>query len=246
MEETISLQEIFDVIRRRLLLILTFVITAALVAAILSYFVLTKQYEAESEFIVNQSDQDTQAAYDVNSVRMNTEFISTYNDIIKSNVILEEVIEKEDLAYKPSELRDKIDVSNQEGSQVVTVTVTDPDPALAVEIVNATVSTFEHRVPEIMNVDNVHILMKAEYVENPTPVAPKPKLNIAIAIVLGGMIGVGIAFLLEYLDTSITTEQEIEKLGLPILGVVSSLDESDMSREGLNARHNRNRRGGFK
>ena len=45
------------------------------------------------------------------------------------------------------------------------------------------------------------------------------------------MIGVGIAFLLEYLDNSIVTEQDVEdKLGLPILGVVAHIDESEIVR----------------
>src|SRR5690625_5792932 len=48
--------------------------------------------------------------------------------------------------------------------------------------------------------DLVNILTEAEHSRNPSPVSPKPALNMAIAFVLGGMIGVGLAFLLEYLD----------------------------------------------
>lgn len=54
MEETISLKEIFGVIKKRLLLIIAFVIGAALIAAIVSYFVLTPTYQSSSQFIVNQ------------------------------------------------------------------------------------------------------------------------------------------------------------------------------------------------
>lgn len=80
-----------------------------------------------------------------------------------------------------------------------------------------------------MNVDNVHILTEAETKPNPSPVEPRPMLNIAIAVVLGLMIGVGIAFLLEYFDTTIRTEEDIEKkLGLTLLGVVSSMDTEDI------------------
>ena len=51
----------------------------------------------------------------------------------------------------------------------------------------------------------------------------------AIAAVIGLMLGVGIAFLLEYLDTTIKTEQDVEEiLGLPILGLVSTITDKDM------------------
>src|SRR5699024_6521339 len=57
----------------------------------------------------------------------------------------------------------------------------------------------------------------------------RPTLNIAIALVLGAMIGVGIAFLLEYFDTTIRTEEDLEeKLGITIIGTVSTIDASDV------------------
>jgi hypothetical protein len=46
----------------------------------------------------------------------------------------------------------------------------------------------------------------------------------AIAFVVGLMSGVGVAFLLEYLDNTIKTEQDIEQqLGLPVLGAITTI-----------------------
>src|SRR5699024_485755 len=127
------------------------------------------------------------------------------------------------------ELKDKIQVASEENSQVVTVTATDQKPSLAVDIANTTVEPFQDKILDIMNVDNVIVLTKATMGDNPSPVAPKPMLNIAIAVVLGGMVGVGIAFLLAYLDNTITTEDDIEKqLELPLLGVISHINPEDI------------------
>ena len=53
------------------------------------------------------------------------------------------------------------------------------------------------------------------------PIKPNKVMNIAIAGVLGVMIGLFVIFLLEYLDNKIKTPQDIEKhLGLPLLGVI--------------------------
>lgn len=229
MEETISLKEIYEVLKKRFLLILTFIFAFALIAAIVSYFIMTPKYEASSQFIVNQSKVDSEMQYDVNDVRMNVELINTYNVIIKSPAILDQVVEELNLSYGANELGEKLQVESAEQSQVVTVTAKDEDPAVAVDIANTTVEVFQDEIPDIMNVDNVSILTTAELSDNPTPVEPNPILNIAIAIVLGAMVGVGIAFLLEYLDNTITTEDDVEKqLGLPILGVISQVQDSDM------------------
>lgn len=229
MEETISLQEIFQVIKKRFLLIVSFVVGAALLAAIVSYFVLTPKYEATSQFIVNQGTDDPNAQVSVNDIRTNVELINTYEVIIKSRAILEEVVNELNLDYTASALERNIEVTSAQNSQVVNVTVTDSDIGLAANIANATVEIFREQLPDLMSVDNVGILSEAEVPLNPTPESPKPLLNIAIAIVLGGMISVGLAFLLEYLDTQIRTEEDIEReLDIPVIGNISEIEDKDM------------------
>lgn len=67
------------------MLIASIVIGAALLAAVVNYFVLTPVYATSTKFIVNQEQQDDSASYSsVNDVRLNVELINTYNDIITS------------------------------------------------------------------------------------------------------------------------------------------------------------------
>src|SRR5690625_1758135 len=120
MEETISLKEIFEIIKKRFLLIIAFVFGAALIAAVVSYFVLTPTYEASSQFIVNQGQQDMGEQYNVNEAWTNTEMINTYNVIITSPAILDEVAAELELPYSTAALADKIQVGNEQDSQVVT------------------------------------------------------------------------------------------------------------------------------
>ncbi|MFD1362338.1 YveK family protein [Lentibacillus salinarum] len=244
MEETISLKEIFEVLKKRILLIISFIVGTALVSAIITFFLLTPQYESSSQFLVNQSQQETEVPTNDLDVQTNVELINTYNVIIKSPAILEQVAEELNLNLSTSQLSDKISVESAENSQVVTVTATDPDPNQARDIANTTVTTFQSEIPDIMNVDNVSILSEAELKPEPSPVSPQPMLNIAIAMVLGGMIGVGLAFLLEYLDNTIRTESDIEeKLGVPVLGVISHIDDSDVRSGDIQPAVNRMKRG---
>ncbi|SER69922.1 Capsular polysaccharide biosynthesis protein [Gracilibacillus ureilyticus] len=227
MEETISLKEILSILKKRILLIVGLTVGAILVSALVSFFMITPTYESSTQFIVNQETNEANVV-DYNQIRSNVEIINTYNDIIKSNRILSQVVEELDLAVSANQLGQSITVSSGQNSQVVTLTASDTDPDRAVEIANTTVQIFQNDLPELMNVNNVNILTEAMAAADPTPVSPKPLLNIAIAMVVGLMAGVGLAFLLEYLDNTIKDEQDIEnKLELPILGVIAHVADED-------------------
>jgi capsular polysaccharide biosynthesis protein len=220
MEETISLKELFAILRKRLWLIISLTVIAAVTAGVISFYFLTPIYQASTQLLVNQSKDDKQI--DINQVQTNLDLINTYNVIMKSPVILEKVIAQMNLDTTVGQLNEQITVSSKENSQVVEVSVEDKDPAQAVQLANTIGDVFKKEIVTIMNVDNVSILSKSQLAEDPSPIKPKPLLNIAIALVVGLMAGVGLAFLLEYMDTTIKTEQDIENvLGLPVLGTIS-------------------------
>lgn len=228
MEETISLQDLFKTLRKRLLLIISAVILAVTIAGVVSYLLLTPIYQASTQILVNQPKMEQQQ-FNSQDIQTNLQLINTYNVIIKSPAILSKVIENLDLDTTPAALNAQITVNSAQNSQVVNVSVQDPEPHKAVDIANTTAEVFQVEIQKLMNVDNVNILSPAVHSENPSPVKPDPLLNMAIAAVIGLMLGVGIAFLLEYLDTTVKTEQDIEELlGLPILGLISPIAEKDL------------------
>jgi len=226
MEETISLKELFQTLRKRIFLIISVALIAMIVSGVVSYFVLTPVYKSSTQLLVNQAKED-QSVYNYNEVQTNVQLISTYSVILKSSAVLNEVKNDLQLNISVSELNDKITVESAQNSQIMTVSVTDPDPTVALDIANKTAEVFENEIKDIMSVDNVTILPLADDQENQSPVSPNPPLNIAIAGVVGLLLGIGLAFLLEYLDNTVKTEQDVEKLlGLPVLGAITMIDEN--------------------
>lgn len=243
MEESISLQEVAKIIRKRLLLIIILMVISVGISASISFYVLTPIYQAQSQILVNQKS-NPEAAYSWNSTEADLKLINTYNVIITSPVILTPVIEKLELDATPEQLMKQIIVSNQSGSKVVNISVLDPNPLQAVAISNAVAEVFEKQIPRLMSVDNISILSEAKMSDNPSPVKPNKILNMVIAAGIGFMIGVGLAFLLELLDTTIKSEKDIEELlGLPVIGVVGFIAEEKKNRFSLisrRARRNKN------
>ena len=67
----------------------------------------------------------------------------------------------------------------------------------------------------------VEIIESADPPPEGRPVSPKLMLNIMLSLVLGLAAGVGLAYFIEYLDTSVKTVDDVERhLGLPVLGVI--------------------------
>ncbi|WP_209368448.1 YveK family protein [Priestia megaterium] len=240
MEETISLRELFAVLRKRLWLIVLITIIAATVSAVISFFVLTPVYESKTQILVNQAKNDQQL-YSNQTVQTNVQLINTYNDIITSPAILDKVVKELKLDKSAADLSDQIQVTSAQDSQVAQIVVQDTSAKRAADIANTTASVFQKEVPKLMNVDNVKVLSKAALGENPSPVKPQPLLNVAIAIVVGLMVGMGLSFLLEYLDNTLKTEQDIENiLELPVMGVITTIKDvpkaTNVQRPDLTAR----------
>lgn len=83
----------------------------------------------------------------------------------------------------------------------------------------------ESNILQTSNTSNIRLVETAQ--PPVAPVSPKKKRNLALGIVLGLFLGGGLAFLFEYLDQTIRTEDDIhEHLNLPVLAVVPKADKS--------------------
>ena len=227
-EETISLRELFATIRKRMSLILVITVLATVVSGVVSYTMLKPVYQASTQILVSQAAAGSLREIAGISLDNDSKYIETYNVILKSPYILDQVIEELKLDTTAQGLNGSVNVAQEGQSQVVKITVNQNDPAQAVTIANEIAKVFQREISKLMMIDNIHILSPAELPENPVPIKPQPILNMAIAFVVGLMLSVGIAFLLEYLDNTVKSEQDIEKLlGLPVLGAISEIDQNE-------------------
>ena len=70
-----------------------------------------------------------------------------------------------------------------------------------------------------------------------SPVRPNKTLNIILGIIIGLMVGVGLAFFIEYLDTSVKTIDDVERaLQSPVLGVIPQ-NVGHLIDEGVESQH---------
>ncbi|MFL2145249.1 YveK family protein [Desemzia sp. FAM 24101] len=229
MEEEISLVELFDVIKKRMSMIVSLGLIGLIIASVFTFFIVTPQYSATTQILVNRTTESAEGIQ-LNDINTNVQMINTYKDIIKGPVILDEVSQNLGSNLTASELAGKIEITTQESSQVFSLSVSDESPYTAAEIANSVAGTFQNEIGNIMNVDNVTIISEA--IANTNPVSPNTPLNLVIGLLLGVMVGVGLAFVSEFLDKTVKDEKFItEQLGWTNLGKVSEMSEDELKSE---------------
>lgn len=233
-EKEIDILELLKKLKNHIILIL---ISTVLLGAIVfgaSKFLITPKYEANTSMIVGNSQAEQvqnqqQANVDYNEIQANRALVSTYSEIVKSRGIADRVIENLDLKMDYEDFSKKVSIEPVRDTQIISVKVVDTIPERAMDIANETSEIFKESITKIMNVDNVQILDGASLPDKPS--SPKVARNTAIGLVLGLIVGLGIAFLKEIGDTSITSSDEIiNEFNIPVLGTVPLMKTDDLKK----------------
>ncbi|MBD3920687.1 lipopolysaccharide biosynthesis protein [Paenibacillus sp. PR3] len=229
----LEIKDYVRIIRKRLWWIVTLVVVATLLSGIVSKFVIKPEYEASTKIIVNKTSDVENQQLNTDTVNTNLKLIDTYKEIIKTPAIMDVVVEMyPEFGINAEGLIEKVSVSSVNNTQVMTLVVRDQSYEKAARIVNAVSKVFQSEIPALMNVQNVSILNYAkEDGANKTPVSPNVMLNTMIAFVLTLLIGVGVAFLLEFMDDTLKSEEDVQQiLGLPTLAMINRVSASEMNK----------------
>ena len=88
----------------------------------------------------------------------------------------------------------------------------------------------EMRISEVMKISGIHVIDEAIVPTN--PVKPRKLINTTIAGILGFFVAVGITLILDQMDTTFRTLEEVERVvNAPILGVIPSIDSVQRMRK---------------
>ncbi|MTH08147.1 chain-length determining protein [Turicibacter sanguinis] len=217
--QEMTLEDIFCALKKRWLLIVSVTLMCLIGGSIfVLFFGPEPVYQSSTTVLVNYRAEETNKLTQ-SDLTTSQKLVATYNEIIKSATILEPVIKALDLDMTADELLKNIGVAQVNDTEIIKITVKNEDPELSRDIANTIANVFSKEISKIMKVDSTSTLDVAK--TPTTPLSQNKMTKIAIAGILGMMISVGLVFVLEYLDRTVKTADETEKLlGVPVLGVI--------------------------
>ena len=217
-EEVIRIEDILDILLKRWKMIISITLLAALTAAIISFFIIAPKYEASTKVFIGKENTKDQN-YNNSDIQMYQQLLKTYAGVITTNDLVEKAIDKANLNITSENVLGGLTVTPSANTQILEIKYISADRVLSRDLVDAVTTQFIKTSTDLIPNGNVKIIESVKLPEN--PVSPNKKMNIAIAFLLGIMISVGFAFLLEFMDNTFKTKEQLEQiLGLPVIGAI--------------------------
>jgi succinoglycan biosynthesis transport protein ExoP len=211
--EPVDLRDYVRILRKRWpIIVAVFVIGGAAAAAIA--FRATPIYAAHTQlFVTTPSGGDNTTGLQQGNT-FTQERVKSYAAIMSSPKVLDPVIAKLGLPGSDTELAQRVSASAPLDTVLINVTVTGTDPQAAARIANAVGASFSTVVasleePASGGASPIKVTTVKQAGVPSVPVSPNKKLDIALGLLIGLAVGVGIAVLRDTLDTSVKTTADL-------------------------------------
>lgn len=223
--QSVDLSTYLRVLRKRWRLVVA--TTIVLIALASGYTALaTKTYQSSVQFFVSTSDST-----DASQLALGSTFsqarVTSYTQLVTAPVVLQPVITKLNLPEKASVLGARVSATVPANTVLINVSVTANDPDQAQRIATAIGQQFPKTVEDIERVkaksdSPVKVTLTQAAVVDNSPVSPKPVRNVLLGIVLGLLLGIGLAVMRHTLDTRVRTKEDVEDLSdaLTVIGSI--------------------------
>ena len=226
----INLGELFAVLLGRAFLIISAGVFFALAGLFVSKFVLHPVFDSTTKIYILNKEENQTVTY--SDVQISTQLTQDYAELIKSRYVLEEVIQRLNLVDADyNDLSDVLKVDTPSDTRIVSITVRDEDPLMAMKIANCIREVASEHIESVMDIDAINVAETANVpVEKSGP-------SVARWTVIAGFLGaMVIAFfvILEYLlDDTIKSNDDVERyLGLSTLALVPlTVEETDKNKK---------------
>ena len=236
--EEIDLKELFEIFWNKKIQIILIVLIFMVIGIIYSVGFVTPMYSSSTTLVLAgtaSSTDENQTADTITTadLSINSQLVSTYSELVKRKNILGQVISNLGISIDEEELRENVEVTSVEDTELIEITVSNENAEYAARIANEIANVFEERIAkEIYNINNVHIVDEATVSEAPSNV--NHLKDVVIFAFIGAVIAVMYVLIANMLDTTVKTQEDIEKgIKIPVL---ASIPMYDMDMEKLKKR----------
>ena len=155
--------------------------------------------------------------------KVNDDSVSTYSSLIKTKDVLNQIIQNSGIKITQEELKSSISIKSVSGTELIRITVENNNPENASILANEAANVFKEKIAkEIYNLENIHIVEKAEI--NNEPYNINHKKDLVMAFFIGILLASAYIFIITILDTTIKSSEEVEaETELIVLGTIPEI-----------------------
>jgi len=211
----VNIQELVKLFRNRWVTVLVtgLIVILGTVAYTLAQ---TPIYQAATRLFVSTTAGET-ASDLYNSSRYSQERVLSYTQLVTGETLAQRTIDRLGLEMSAAALKEKVTAKSKPNTVLIDVFVLDTSPVRARDIANALSDEFvmmagqlETPSPGARPEARVVVEQQASIPEHPE--FPRKGRNIALGIVLGGLLGVGLAFVRDLLDNTVKSQETLEQV----------------------------------
>ena len=210
-------QLIFAVFRRWLILLLVGVLSAVVCFAYSSYFI-TPTYRATSTMLVDlRNSMHENLTYE--KINLSEKYATTIAYIMRTNTVLQPVIDELDLDMSSSALASRIRVTTIEDSMLLKVSVDHHDKTMALKIIKA----LDKRAPEVINdkLTSGYIIEIESPVVSSKPINPNIPKNTLMGALVGMFLTALIIIVIGLFNDRVKSTTDLQTIvNVPVLGVI--------------------------
>lgn len=199
------------------------IIISALVFGVASltftYLFIEPEYTVSISMYVNNTD-NTYDVYNITSsdISASIMLIQTYSTIIKSETMMDQIIEMSGVDYSVEELSEMIEAGSVENTEVLLVSVTDKNPKEAALIANSIAEIVPNQLTGIVAGSSVKVLNSAKVPEKRS--SPSYSRAAILGVIFGGFLSAAAVVLQAVLDTRIKSGDDLKEWDYPVLGTI--------------------------
>ena len=228
--EEINIKDFFNYLKKYILIICGVVVIFVIGVFIYDKSIKKPLYTTYTTIILTKSNEtQTSTTITQNDILLNQKLVETYTRIIKSKLVLDQVISETGITYTAEELGQNVAVEAYENTEMLKISVTDSDPELAASIANSIAQVFSGEVAKIYQMNNISVIDIAQVPEEVSNNTLTRDFFIALFISIFGSIGV--IFIIYYFDDSIKLTDDLEEeIGMPVIAKVFKSDIGSKNR----------------
>lgn len=225
MEKIFTVNNILDILMRRLWLIVVLVCMGGAIAFTYSQYIVPKKYTSSvTLYVYNQTEGRQQLTQ--SDFVFSQKLVDTYMVILKSNYVLEKVSDKvkeQNLNYSASEIGSMLTAESVDETEVFKISVSTYSKEDSKTIADAIAEIAPDEIIRVVKAGSVEIVDTAKLPS--TYSSPNVPKNTIIGIILGFIFACVLSLLLELMNTTVKSREDLmETHKYPVLAVIPNLD----------------------